>query len=70
MKTCLFIEDTPGGLKTKFIWQPSGHLDNASESIAMNVMANLTLFIKDMEERGLLRIVREGPGDAPVSFRS
>lgn len=65
MKTCLFIEDTPAGLKTKFVWQASGHMDHAAESIAMNVMANLTLFIQDMEKRKLLRLVKEGPGDNP-----
>jgi len=64
MKTCLFIEDTPGGLKTKFIWQVSGYQDNAAESISMHVMSNLTLFIKDMEERGLLRIRKEEPPEA------
>jgi hypothetical protein len=31
----------------------------------MNTMANLTLFIQDMEKRKLLRIVKEGPGDNP-----
>ncbi|CAB4138864.1 hypothetical protein UFOVP348_13 [uncultured Caudovirales phage] len=65
MKTCLFIEDTPAGLKTKFVWQASGHMDHPAESIAMNVMANLTLFIRDMEKRKLLRLVKEGPGDNP-----
>ncbi|CAB4150159.1 hypothetical protein UFOVP562_46 [uncultured Caudovirales phage] len=70
MKTALFIEDTPDGLKTKFIWQSSGHMDKASESIAMNVMSNLTLFIKDMESQKLLRIVKEGPGDNPQPITS
>lgn len=65
MKTCLFIEDTPAGLKTKFVWQASGHMNHPAESIAMNVMANLTLFIQDMEKRKLLRLVKEGPGDNP-----
>ena len=69
MKTALFIEDTPAGLKTKFVWQASGHMDHASESIAMNVMANLTLFIRDMEDRKLLRLVKEGPGEDPQSTR-
>ena len=67
MKTALFIEDTPAGLKTKFVWQSNGHMDHAAESIAMNTMANLTLFIQDMEKRKLLRIVKEGPGDNPQS---
>lgn len=70
MKTALFIEDTPDGLKTKLIWQPSGHLDNAAESIAMNVLSNMTLFIRDMDERRLLRIVKEGPGDNPHPLTS
>lgn len=65
MKTALFIEDTPAGLKTKLVWQSSGHTDNAPDSIAMNVMANLTLFIKDMEERKLLRILTENPKEPP-----
>jgi hypothetical protein len=68
MKTALFIEDTPAGLKTKFVWQSNGHMDHAAESIAMNVMANLTLFIKEMEDQKLLRIVKEGggrPGEPP-----
>lgn len=70
MKTCLFIEDTPAGLKTKFVWQASGHMDHAAESIAMNVMANLTLFIQDMEKRKLLRLVKEGPGDNPPTVNA
>lgn len=70
MKTALFIEDTPDGLKTKLIWQSSGHMDNAAESIAMNVMSNLTLFIKDMEERKLLRILPENPKELPEATAS
>ena len=65
MKTCLFLEDTPGGLKAKLVWQASGHQDHAADSIAMMVMTNLSLFIKDMEERGLLKIAKEGPGAPP-----
>lgn len=67
MRTALFIEDTPGGLVTKFVWQPNGHMDNAGEAISMNVMANLIMFIKDMDERKLLNIVKEGrkPGEPP-----
>ena len=65
MKTALFIEDTPDGLKTKLIWQPSGHMDHTQDSIAMNTMANLTLFIKDMQERKLLRILPENPKEPP-----
>jgi hypothetical protein len=71
MKTCLFLEDTPGGLKTKLVWQVSGHQDHAADSIAMNVISNLALFIKDMEERGLLKIAKEGTGEPPeVSTQS
>ena len=40
-------------------------MDHAAESIAMNVMANLTLFIRDMEDKKLLKLVKEGPGDNP-----
>jgi hypothetical protein len=68
MKTALFIEDTPGGLKTKFVWQSNGHMDHAAESISMNVMANLTLFIKEMEDQKLLKIAKEEvgrPGEPP-----
>lgn len=68
MKTALFLEDTPGGLVTKFVWQPNGHMDNAGQAISMNVMANLIMFIKDMDEKKLLRIVKEGkrgPGEPP-----
>lgn len=61
MKTCLFLEDTPGGLKAKLIWQPSGHQDHASDSIAMMTMSNLMLFVKDMEQKGLLKIAKEEP---------
>lgn len=62
MKTCLFLEDTPGGLKAKLIWQPSGHQDHAAESIAMMTMSNLMLFVKDMEQKGLLKIAKEEVG--------
>lgn len=64
MKTALFLEDTPEGLKTKFVWQSNGYQDNAGEAISMNVQANLIMFIKEMEEKGLLRIIREA-GDKP-----
>lgn len=70
MKTALFIEDTPSGLKTKLVWQASGHMDHTQDSIAMNVMSNLTLFIRDMEERKLLRLMKEGPGDNPPPITS
>ena len=62
MKTALFLEDTPGGLVTKFVWQPNGHMDNAGQAISMNTMANLIMFIKDMDEKKLLKIVKEGRG--------
>lgn len=62
MKTCLFLEDTPGGLKVKPIWQASGYQDVAAESISMMVITNLTLFIRDMEKQGLLKIAQEGKG--------
>lgn len=69
MKTCLFLEDTPGGLKAKLIWQPSGHQDHAADSIAMMTMSNLMLFVKDMEQKGLLKIAKEEeakrPGEPP-----
>jgi hypothetical protein len=70
MKTALFIEDTPDGLKTKLIWQSSGHMDNVADSIAMNVMANLTLFIRNMEERKLLRILPENHKELPGATAS
>lgn len=72
MKTCLFLEDTPAGLKAKLIWQPSGHQDHAAESIAMLTMSNLSLFIKDMENQGLLKIAKEGvgrPGEPPAASK-
>ena len=65
MKTCLFLEDTPGGLKAKLVWQASGHQDHAADSIAMNVMSNLSLFIKEMQTKGLLKIAKEEEGGKP-----
>ena len=70
MKTCLFLEDTPGGLKAKLIWQVSGHQDHAADSIAMMVMTNLSLFIKDMQAKGLVKIAKEEggkPGEPPTA---
>ena len=71
MKTCLFLEDTPGGLKAKLIWQVSGHQDHAADSIAMMVMSNLSLFIKDMQAKGLVKIAKEEkdgkPGEPPAT---
>jgi len=69
MKTALFLEDTPEGLKTKFVWQPNDYQDNPGESISMNTMANLIMFIKDMDERKLLRIVKEGRESGETSPR-
>ena len=67
MKTALILEDSPEGLRTKLVWQANGHQDNPGQAISMNVMTNLVMFIKDMEERGLLQIVKES-GDKPSSM--
>lgn len=64
MKTAFFIEDTPEGLKTKFVWQGNGCQDNPSDSIAMHVQANFINTVKDLEEKGLLRIVKDRPATA------
>lgn len=59
MKTAFFIEDTPQGLVTKFVWQGNGCQDNPSDSIAMHVQANFINMVKELDEKGLLRIVKE-----------
>lgn len=59
MRTAFFLEDTPEGLKTKFVWQGNGCQDNPADSIAMHCQANFIEVVKDLEKRGLLRIVKE-----------
>lgn len=59
MRTAFFLEDTPEGLKTKFVWQGNGCQDNPSDSIAMHVQANFINMVKELDEKGLLRIVKE-----------
>ena len=59
MKTAFFIEDSPAGLVTKFVWQGNGCQDNPSESIAMHVQANFINTLKELDEKGLLRVVKE-----------
>jgi hypothetical protein len=59
MKTAFFIEDSPEGLITKFVWQGNGCQDNPADSIAMHCQANFINLVKELEEKGLLRIVKE-----------
>lgn len=59
MKTAFFLEDTPEGLVTKFVWQGNGCLDLPADSIAMHIQANFINMVKDLEEKGLLRIVKD-----------
>lgn len=59
MRTAFFLEDTPEGLKTKFVWQGNGCQDNPADSIAMHVQANFINMVKELEEKGLLRIVKD-----------
>jgi hypothetical protein len=64
MKTAFFIEDTPEGLVTKFVWQGNGCLDNPADSIAMHVQANSINMFKELDEKGLLRVVKDQPSTA------
>ena len=59
MKTAFFIEDSPAGLITKFVWQGNGCQDLPADSIAMHVQANFINAVREMDEKGLLRIVKE-----------
>ena len=59
MKTAFFIEDTPAGLVTKFVWQGNGCQDQPADSIAMHCQANFINMVKELEEKGLLRIVKD-----------
>lgn len=59
MRTAFFLEDTPEGLKTKFVWQGNGCQDQPADSIAMHVQANFINMVKELDEKGLLRIVKE-----------
>ena len=69
MRTAFFLEDTPEGLKTKFVWQGNGCQDNPADSIAMHCQANFIELVKDLEEKGLLRIVKEA-GDTSSTSRT
>lgn len=59
MRTAFFLEDTPQGLKTKFVWQGNGCLDQPADSIAMHCQANFIEMVKELEQKGLLRILKE-----------
>jgi hypothetical protein len=65
MKTAFFIEDSPAGLVTKFVWQANGCVDHPADSVAMHLQANFINMVREMDEKGLLRVVKEGPGDNP-----
>jgi hypothetical protein len=67
MKSALILEDTPDGLKTKLVWQPSGHQDHLPDSISMHLMAFLVRHIEDLEKSKALRVVRSG--DDPSATR-
>lgn len=69
MRTAFFLEDTPEGLKTKFVWQGNGCQDQPADSIAMHCQANFIETIKDLEKRGLLRIVKES-GDTSSKIKA
>lgn len=64
MKTAFFIEDSPEGLITKFVWQGNGCQDNPADSIAMHVQANFINMFKELDEKGLLRVVKGQPSTA------
>lgn len=65
MKTALILEDTPRGLKARLVWQSSGHQDHLPDSIAMHLMAFMVRHIEQQEKLGILRVLREAPGDKP-----
>jgi hypothetical protein len=66
MKTALILEDTPQGLKTKLVWQASGHQDHLPDSISMHLMAFLVRHIEDLEKAKALRVVRSGDDPSPM----
>lgn len=66
MKTAFFIEDSPEGLVTKFVWQGNGCQDNPADSIAMHVQANFVSLFAEMDQKRLVRLVK-GAGDTPSS---
>lgn len=57
MKAILLLEDTPNGILVEARWQTSGCQDALTESISMNVLGNLTRFIKTMQDSGAVRII-------------
>lgn len=67
MRTALILEDTPDGLKTKLVWQVNGFQDHLHDAISMHLMAQVTENIRQMEAKGLLRIVKESKQQKPPS---
>lgn len=67
MRTALILEDTPDGLKTKLVWQVNGFQDHLHDAISMHLMAQFTESIRQMDEKGLLKIVKESKQPKPPS---
>jgi hypothetical protein len=59
VKTCLILEDTPKGLRYKLIWQPNDYQDHAADSVAMMIQHNLSLHLRELQVKKLLRIMEE-----------
>lgn len=59
MKSCLILEDTPKGLRYKLIWKPNGFQDHLPDAISMMIQHNLALHLRELQSKGLLRMVEE-----------
>lgn len=67
MKTCLILEDTPQGLRYKLIWNQNGFQDHVPDAISMMIQHNLALHLRDLQRKGLLRMVKEAGETSPSS---
>jgi hypothetical protein len=57
VKAILLLEDTPNGILVEARWQSNDCQDHINDSVAMNVLGNLTMLIKTMQDAGAVRII-------------
>lgn len=59
MKAQLILSDTTQGIKVELKWRENGVQDNLAQSLSMNLLTNLSIQIRDLENSGALVIFKD-----------
>lgn len=59
MKAQLILSDTTQGIKLELKWRENGVQDNLAQSLSMNLLTNLSIQIRDLENSGALVIFKD-----------